>query len=718
MQTNADGLQDGTGQSVDLREVAELVDGAGGPGCDIRILTGSGERCLGLLQELADELWCDVYVPPAGATVIERAGDFVAVDAVAGEPVDWLLVRPGAVSVQMPVWFDRSHGRVLLSKGLVTLPLADGLAFATRNTFVAMAAFAGDLALGTEGLTPIAAVVHSGRFAIAWYEGPEERLGGEEFGRLVAASLDAPSFDVQLAIAWPADPAEREQLEYELFAMADVLDRTVWVPEPGCSATTARTESGHIELVAADAEGGPARWHPYASSAATGHYLHHESEATGRLVLRSEAAAAINPRTANGDGGLDIAAEWARLEPDHLDTLRAADLAFRVMRFDQPSEAAALLRVSEAWSEYFPAYENLISRHGGAIGGVADLDRVVDLRQQLDLLVGGYTPRDEVAGVPEVADDRSPAAGQLTGPDQTWSAARTPDMIVGARGRSPHNIAWLPAVPLTNADPLDLYVWTTIPPEHVPRHGLPVADVFLLAHLDGERLAARQRSGFVLRLSVPHGTAVDPSAYTTRLPARLQHRVREAPDIYLVPLVWLSAVTITDCYQLDGDGGCAAAWSLDGAALTVCFKGADHGVPGLPSEVVRWPARRDTVDAYVTLPDDPDWIRARLSTYPGWLPLNRRRPNVAPGYRLLEVAVGRRCGIDLPESMTGLAGVPVAGVTLSSFSGVDVVLPAREFAKTPITRVYATGPRARAVSSHALLGRPLAAALPDVAPPG
>ncbi len=333
------------------------------------------------------------------------------------------------------------------------------------------------------------------------------------------------------------------------------------------------------------------------------------------------------------------------------------------MRFDRPSEAAALLRVSEAWAEYLPAYENLISRHGGAMGGAADLDRVVDLREHLDRLVGGYASVDEPASRgehEEVAHDPD-APSSLAEPDLTWPAARTPDMIASVRGRNPHNIAWLPAVPLTNADPLDLYVWTTIPPEHVPSHGLPVADVFLLAHLDGERLAARQRSGFVLRLSIPHGTAVDPSAYTTRLPARLQHRVREAPDIYLVPLAWLSAVTITGWYQLDGDGGCASAWSIDGAALTVCFKGADHGVPGLPSEVVRWPARRDTVDAYLTLPDDPDWIQARLSTYPGWLPLYRRRPNVAPGYRLLEVAVARRCAIDLPESMAGLAGDPGCG---------------------------------------------------------
>jgi hypothetical protein len=289
-------------------------------------------------------------------------------------------------------------------------------------------------------------------------------------------------------------------------------------------------------------------------------------------------------------------------------------------------------------------------------------------------------------------------------------------MIASARGRAPHNLPWLPAVPLTNADPVDLYVWTTLPPEHVPSHGLPVADVFLLARLDPERLAARQRSGFLLRLSVPHGIVIDPTAYTKRLPARLQYRVRESPDTYLVPLVWLSAVTITACYELDGHGGCAAAWSVDGPALTVWFKGADHGVPGLPTDVVRWPARRDIVDAYLMIPDDSGWIEARLATYPGWLPLYRRRPNVAPGYRLLELAVGRRSAIDVPETMASLAGIPVAGLTMNAFAGVDLVLPAREFANTPITRVHTVGTRAREASGHPLVGHPLVSALPETSP--
>ena len=133
VQTNPDGLLDDTGRRLDLSELADLVAGAGGRGCDIRILTGGGQRCLGMLQKLADELWCDVYVPPEGATVIERLGDFMAVDTVAREPVDWLVVRPSAVTAQMPVWFDRSLGRLRLSKGLVTVPLANGLAFATTE---------------------------------------------------------------------------------------------------------------------------------------------------------------------------------------------------------------------------------------------------------------------------------------------------------------------------------------------------------------------------------------------------------------------------------------------------------------------------------------------------------------------------------------------------------------------------------------------------------
>ena len=75
------------------------------------------------------------------------------------------------------------------------------------------------------------------------------------------------------------------------------------------------------------------------------------------------------------------------------------------------------------------------------------------------------------------------------------------------------------------------------------------------------------------------------------------------------------------------------------------------GEPNRPNEVVRWPQRRPHDEAYLTVPDDPDWIAARLSAYPGWLPINRRRPNVPPGYHLLRVDVARRRAIDVPPSI-------------------------------------------------------------------
>jgi hypothetical protein len=58
----------------------------------------------------------------------------------------------------------------------------------------------------------------------------------------------------------------------------------------------------------------------------------------------------------------------------------------------------------------------------------------------------------------------------------------------------------------------------------------------------------------------------------------------------------------------------------------------------------------------------------------------------------------------------------VAGLPLSAFAGVDLVLPAREFANTPITRVHTMGARAREASGHPLVGHPLLSALPQTLP--
>jgi hypothetical protein len=249
---------------------------------------------------------------------------------------------------------------------------------------------------------------------------------------------------------------------------------------------------------------------------------------------------------------------------------------------------------------------------------------------------------------------------------------------------SAHRVPWLPAVPRTNPDAVELYVWTSVPPEYLPAHGLLTTDVFLLARLDLDRLAHSQRTGWLLCLTVAAGRAVDLLAHARQLPERLLHRVREASDTYLVPLAWLPDVEVSAVYELDGRGGHARMGSWTGAELTVRFAGADHGVPGLPNDVVRWPTRPGQSRAYLTLPEDARAMVARLASHPGWLPLHRRRPNPARGHRLVDVGVDRHRAIDVAATLAVLADAPVVGSSLYGFIGSDLALPATEFPRTPV----------------------------------
>ena len=378
----------------------------------------------------------------------------------------------------------------------------------------------------------------------------------------------------------------------------------------------------------------------------------------------------------------------------HHDALRAADQAFRTMSFARPFEASALSELSAAWADYLSAYDRLARGEAGT----DDLRQVLELQREVLTLA-----HDTGAARSPEADANSP-----TDADDGWPMVTRPPTGPPVRRPAPHHVAWLAPAPPTNVEPVELYLWTTVAPEDLTGHGLATADLFLLARLAPARLATDQRSGFMLRLAVPPGVAVDLSARPDQLPDRLRRRLTEAPDTYLLPLAWLADVRATACYELDGSGGRAASTRLSDAPLTFCFRGADHGVPGLPTEVVRWPVRRSHEPAYLTLPDDPEWTSARLRAHPGWLPLSRRRPEVPRGYHLLRLDVAQDQAIDARATLAMLAGSGISASGLTVFTGVDLALPVREFGTATITQVQA----ARPDGGVAFVGRPLASALP------
>jgi hypothetical protein len=109
----------------------------------------------------------------------------------------------------------------------------------------------------------------------------------------------------------------------------------------------------------------------------------------------------------------------------------------------------------------------------------------------------------------------------------------------------------------------------------------------------------------------------------------------------------------------------------------------DHGVPGLPAQVVRWPEEDQRADtpAYLVLPG---------SARPGFVALSRTRPELAAGRTVLEVKVRRRRMIDVPATVAAHSGssAPAMPMGFAEFAGEDLVLPEADIARAVVTKVW------------------------------
>ncbi len=307
--------------------LASKVRARGDRETDVCLLVDDGERHLGLARDLADNLRCDVYLTPRGAGVrywhlrTAATGDTweaVAVDLSTGEPARWLVVRPTGLPAGAPTWFTSVHGRLRPGEGLVTVALPDGVAFATRTTYRETAVVAARLLRSGHPLTTIAVNADSGRFEIARFDepppnlpapppqrrlfgsgkpvapAPEPRpavtqLGGADFGALVRTQVPMLHPDVQVALTWPKDPAACGTLHTELLALAERLDRTIWVPEPPGAAFALQ---GFGEFAAVDEVGAASRWRAYPPPSAVGATTLFGTDLDGRLSPLGEVSAA------------------------------------------------------------------------------------------------------------------------------------------------------------------------------------------------------------------------------------------------------------------------------------------------------------------------------------------------------------------------------------------------------------------------------------------
>jgi hypothetical protein len=531
----------------------------GEPDADVRLLVDDGERFLSAAVELATNLRRDVYLTAHGAFVrFEResspvTGDSweaVAVDRGTGEPAPWLVVRPADLPATVPTWFASIRGRLRRATGLVTLPLPDGIAFATRSSFGHLAQVVSRVAPPASGLTTIAVNADLGRFEIGRFNDAGSLLGGVDFATLVAASLDELRPDVQLALSWPPKADARAALDDELVRFADALDRTVWVPEPGGSAVLDGARSrptGHFAAV--DRRGEPCHWWPYQSR-----------------------------------------------------------------------------------------------------------------------LTANYRPARPGCDRPRYTTD---GAGRLV------------PALIGQPATQP--IGWLPATPVVNPTEIDLYVWT--PTAVAGADGgwvVPTADLFVLASQDPDRLAARTRTGHLLRLRAGAATAVDLLEHAPAAPAEVQRRILDLGATRLLPLSPAAAAPTVEAYvtgrfDLDGNGAIATRTDVPPAPLTVRFDGAEHGVAGLPNEVVGWPEvdQRADLPAYLVLPG---------AARDGFVALTRTRPEPAAGQQVLEVKVRRRRMIDVAATVARLAERGLHN--LVAFAGVDLALPTGDAGRAVVTKVW------------------------------
>lgn len=728
---------------------------------DVRLLVDDGAQHLALATDLATHLRCDVYLTPAGVDVkyvressfmTSDLWDAIAVDRATGDPATWQIVRPPGLPPGVPTWFVSTRGRLRQNNGLVTVALPDGLAFATRATFRDTAQLAARMTAGTCPVTTVAVDARSGRFQISRFDAAGATLGGVEFATLLRASLDVLHPDIQLALTWPTESADCATLDEDLARLADELDRTVWVPQPQGAAFVL---PGCGEFAAVDEVGGPSSWRAYPARRVSDWQPRYGSDLDGRLVPLGDAVATAFPGVAPApglfavdltvldDGRLGVVTETGKSL-----TVGPRELRKLLRHHDWAGEDLLLMAqlTAERWAttirhlrsvvdvigvdiwlpapgaETWIAPDETIAADGWRVVGYGRSDdEPVEDSELPSALSRVRRPWFSEPGteIPPPLAPRRPAPPPVVEvevdvafdvePDPPLEAAEPPaepePPAVNRIADGGHGIAWLPATPSVNRRPIEVYLWTPLASDQLEAWALPSADLFLLAGQDPLRMAERRRAGYLLRVHTPEERAVDLLDHLADTPAALRQRLRELGGTHLLPLAWLSTVRVTARFDLDGSGGISAQRPIDAGALAIRFEGAEHGVPGLPNDVVRWPAkgqRAAETKAYLALDESVE--ASRRVVHRGFVALSRTKPALEEGQQVLEIKVRQRRAVDVPATLGGLGGLPVAG-RLHDFVGLDLLLPEDDLELAIASRAWRFGPKGKPTVDK--LGLPL-----------
>jgi hypothetical protein len=377
-----------------------------------------------------------------------------------------------------------------------------------------------------------------------------------------------------------------------------------------------------------------------------------------------------------------------------------SDIAWRVATFGRSrgglgGAPAEHISVPAALTTAPPsAVGRRLAPHPGA--GMSDPGRRAALGAMTAAVTAAPAPPTGAAqAAPDLSAIAEPTIAQPTigQPAVVEPVAVTPPRALGQAG--PHGVAWLPATPVVNRRAIDLYLWTPRTEDHVEAWGLPSADLFLLAGQDPLRISDRRRNGYLLRVAAPKETAIELFEHESQAPAVVRQRLLESGSTHLLPLAWVSDLRVTARFDLDGGGGVAARTDVDGGALAIRFEGADHGVPGLPNDVVHWPdkGQRAGVPSYLMLRDDTPLDQV---IHRGYVSLSRRKPQLLAGHTLIEVKVRKRKAIDVPATLDTLGGLPVVG-RLHDFVGLDLLLPEADLGHAAVSRIWRQGPTGKPI---------------------
>ncbi|MEV7629471.1 hypothetical protein [Actinoplanes sp. NPDC089786] len=729
-------------EALTAQELIEYAQSSTSPNHDLRILVDDGARNATTLGLVAEGLGCDVLVTPIGASVDRLAGpggedaEPVPVDRAGGAVVDWVLLQPPALATSLPGWFDLAGGLVLPRTGLATLPLAGGLEFANRDDFVVRRAAAARLGAGHPGLVTVAAATRDGAFRLSAYQ---KGTGGQNgrTGQDVAAALSSVYLyggDLRLWLRWPDDAAEQRRLTMHVQALAAATGAVVWTPEPGDEAVLLR---GCRDLGARSRTGEVSSWVEFRAPELPGP-ARFTTDRDGRLVPRSSpvvfSAGAVTMISTGrtGEDALRDRYAGARAEAGTmLVDLTIVDDGRLALRHEDGAELAAGVaelhaRLEEAgWRS-----EDLLLLTPVAPDRAAGVrDHLTLLEDELGVEIWSLSPGAEVDvadGLPRAVDDQGRASewlrtdGTDTGRwrnDDGWLIPRRrrvvanasvppappssvppvpappapqserllpppdprPSVTLPARAGRRHGVRWLSVDPEVTAEPVRLWLACDWPPERVATDGVPSANLFLIAHLDGERLARENPRRYLIGVRVKAGGAID----LTRLPdvpADLRHQ-----SAYLLPAGWLDQARPEVGYGIDHEGRPGERTELPSNPIVLRCTGARHGADGLPNEVVAWPRSDRGRGAWALLPEGPMPETDHLE-------LHQRRPDVTPGHRLVHLLVGAGRAIDVPASAAALTDLASVRSRLPELvaNGMTLLLPRRAWDRSRVGQVLRT----------------------------